>query len=104
GFRAIIAESYAEIFFGNSTTLGMPCLSASREDIESLGVAIEQAPATEVTIDLEAMTVTFGETTFPITMPESARQALTAGRWDPIQELLDSEERINAVGKTLPYV
>jgi 3-isopropylmalate/(R)-2-methylmalate dehydratase small subunit len=37
-------------------------------------------------------------------MPESARQALTAGRWDPIQELLDSEERIRAVGKTLPYV
>ena len=38
GFRAIIAESFAEIFFGNSTTLGMPCVSASREDIESLGV------------------------------------------------------------------
>ena len=44
GFRAIIAESFAEIFFGNSTTLGMPCVSASREDIESLGAAIEEDP------------------------------------------------------------
>ncbi|HAT20431.1 MAG: 3-isopropylmalate dehydratase small subunit [Roseibacillus sp.] len=104
GFRAIIAESFAEIFFGNSTTLGMPCLSASREDIDALGAVIGNAPATEVTIDLEAMEVTCGETRFAITMPGSARHALTAGRWDPIQELLDNEGQITAAGEALPYV
>ena len=104
GFRAIIAESFAEIFFGNSTTLGMPCVSASREDIESLGAAIEEDPGTEIRIDLEGMTVSYGDRNFAITMPDSARQALTAGRWDPIQELLDNEKEITSVGDGLTYV
>ncbi|MCH2063211.1 MAG: 3-isopropylmalate dehydratase small subunit [Roseibacillus sp.] len=104
GFRAIIAESFAEIFFGNSTTLGMPCVSASREDIEALGTALGEDPGTEIRIDLEAMTVSYGDHSFAVTMPDSARQALTAGRWDPIQELLDNEEQVRAVGEGLAYV
>src|SRR3954469_22068956 len=52
GFQAIIAESYAEIFFGNSTTLGMPCVTAARADIEKITAAVEKDPRTEVTIDL----------------------------------------------------
>ncbi len=104
GFRAIIAESFAEIFFGNSTTLGMPCVSASREDIESLAAAIEEDPGTGIRIDLEGMTVSYGDRNFAITMPDSARQALTAGRWDPIQELLDNEKEITSVGDGLAYV
>ena len=104
GFRAIIAESFAEIFFGNSTTLGMPCVSASREDIEALGTALGEDPGTEIRIDLETMTVSSGESSFAVTMPDSARQALTAGRWDPIQELLDNEKQVRAVGEGLAYV
>ena len=104
GFKSIIAESFAEIFFGNSTTLGMPCVSASREDIESLGAAIEEDPGTGIRIDLESMAVSYGDRDFAITMPDSARQALTAGRWDPIQELLDNEKEITSVGDGLAYV
>ena len=104
GFRAIIAESFAEIFFGNSTTLGMPCVSASRENIEALGTALDEDPGTEIRIDLEAMTVSYGDHSFDVTMPDSARQALTAGRWDPIQELLDNEKQVRAVGEGLAYV
>src|SRR3954463_14499612 len=47
GFKAIIAESYAEIFFGNSTTLGMPCVTAAREDIAKIAAAVEKDPQTE---------------------------------------------------------
>ena len=104
GFKAVIAESFAEIFFGNSTTLGMLCVSAAREDIEALGAAVEAQPDLEVTIDLESRTVSYGETSFAISLPDSARQALTTGRWDPIQELLDNEEEISKVGAELPYV
>lgn len=104
GFRAVIAESFAEIFFGNSTTLGMPCVSAKPNDIEALAAAIQVAPETEVTIDLENLTVSYNDVSFPVEMPGSARQALTSGRWDPIQELLDHSDGIKKVAESLPYV
>lgn len=105
GFTGVIAESFAEIFFGNSTTLAVPCVVASAGDIASLRQAIEADPATEVTIDVQAMRVrTSGGLGFAVTMPESAREALVSGRWDPIQELLDNEAAITAKAEELHYV
>ncbi|MCW5550232.1 MAG: isopropylmalate isomerase, partial [Opitutaceae bacterium] len=34
GFRAVVAEGYAEIFFGNATNIGLPCVSAARADLQ----------------------------------------------------------------------
>jgi len=65
GFRAIIAESFAEIFFGNSTTLGMPCVCASVEDIAALSAHISENPETEISIDLNALKVTYGDSGLP---------------------------------------
>lgn len=105
GFRAVIAESFAEIFFGNSTGLAMPCVVATAADIAQLSADIEADPTMEVTIDLEHMRVRTGTgQDFPVVMPDSAREALVSGRWDPIQELLDNEVRINAKAEELPYV
>lgn len=104
GFRGIIAESFAEIFFGNSTGIGMPCVCASAENIEALTAAIEATPKLEVHIDLENMHVTYGQISFPVTMPDSAREALLSARWDPIQELLDNSDNIEARAKALAYV
>ncbi len=104
GFRAIIAESFAEIFFGNSTTLGMPCVTASREDLAELSAYVDQNPDSEITIDLEALVLTYGEKTFKIDMPTSARAALTSGKFDPLTELLENAEAIEAVAAKLPYV
>src|SRR5438876_2530381 len=52
GFRAVIAESFAEIFFGNCTTLGIPCVVAAPADIRALADEIERVPNLEVTVDL----------------------------------------------------
>ena len=105
GFRAVIAESFAEIFYGNSTTLAMPCVMATAEDIAKLRAAIEAKPDTQITIDLETMSVrTCCDLGFPVKMPESARDALVSGRWDPIQELLDNEAAITERAKALHYV
>jgi 3-isopropylmalate/(R)-2-methylmalate dehydratase small subunit len=105
GFRAVIAESFAEIFFGNSTTLGMPCVTLSAGEIEELRAAVEADPSVGITIDLEAakVTSTAGHS-FDFSMPESARDALLAGRWDPIQELLDNGTAIDATAARLGYV
>jgi len=105
GFNGVIAESFAEIFFGNSTTLAMPCVAASGEDIAALQAAIEQDPGMEVSIDVAALRVrTSSGLDFPVTMPDSAREALLSGRWDPIQELLDNEAAIDARAAALHYV
>lgn len=105
GFNGIIAESFAEIFFGNSTTLAMPCVIAEGSDIARLRDAIESDPEIAVTIDVEAMEVRSSNgISFPVTMPESARDALVSGRWDPIQELLNNEEKIESKAKALHYV
>ncbi|MGB1873663.1 MAG: 3-isopropylmalate dehydratase small subunit [Akkermansiaceae bacterium] len=104
GFNAIIAESFAEIFFGNSTGLGMPCVCASAEDVEALGAAVNANPEVAVNIDLESMTVSYGDQSFAVTMPESAREALMSARWDPIQELLDNSPAIETRAEALPYV
>lgn len=105
GFSGIIAESFAEIFFGNSTTLAMPCVIASAGDVAALRAAIDENPGTEVTIDLRDLRVrTSGGLDFPVAMPDSAREALLSGRWDPIQELLDNEAAIDARAQALHYV
>ena len=105
GFDAVIAESFAEIFFGNSTTLAMPCVTASANDIAALRDAIEADPAVEVTVDVDALEVrTSNGMTFAVKMPDSARDALISGRWDPIQELLDNDAAVQARAKELGYV
>lgn len=105
GFNGVVAESFAEIFFGNSTTLAMPCVIASAADIAALRDAVENDSATTVTIDVDALRVrSSGGLDFAVTMPDSARDALVSGRWDPIQELLDSEAAIEAKARELYYV
>jgi 3-isopropylmalate/(R)-2-methylmalate dehydratase small subunit len=105
GFNAVIAESFAEIFYGNSTTLAMPCVMASAADIAALRAAVEAKPDTIITTDLEKMTVrTCSDLEVPVKMPESAREALVSGRWDPIQELIDNDAAINERAKALHYV
>jgi 3-isopropylmalate/(R)-2-methylmalate dehydratase small subunit len=105
GFKAVIAESFAEIFFGNSTTLAMPCVVATAEDIVALKTAVEADPTVEVTIDLDSMRVrSSAGQDFPVVMPDSARDALISGRWDPIQELLDNEKSIEDRATQLGYV
>ncbi|NJM37042.1 MAG: 3-isopropylmalate dehydratase small subunit [Akkermansiaceae bacterium] len=105
GFNGVIAESFAEIFYGNSTTLAMPCVMASESDISAIRAEVEANPATEVTIDVTALKVrTSGGLEISVTMPDSARDALISGRWDPIQELLDNEAKIEEKAAELHYI
>ena len=105
GFNGCIAESFAEIFYGNSTTLGMPCVVATAADIASLREAIEADPTIEITIDVKNLQVRSSSgLEFSVQMPDSAREALTSGRWDPIQELIDNDAAINATAEKLHYV
>ncbi len=104
GFRAVIAEGFAEIFFGNSVQLGMPCVSISREDRLALSDALEADPSIEVSIDLESREVRYGDKTIPCTMREGGRHALLSGRWDPLEDLVEALPKVEQVAERLPYL
>jgi 3-isopropylmalate/(R)-2-methylmalate dehydratase small subunit len=102
GFKAVIAGNFAEIFFGNSTTLGLPCVTAKKEDLEALTQLIKKEPSTEVQIDLENLKVSAGKLSFPVTMKASAHQGLLSGRYDAIADLLANLPKVKELAAHLP--
>ena len=104
GFRAIVAENFAEIFFGNCTTLGIPCFEAAREDIAKVAAAIEKDPAIEIVVDVAQQEIRFGSQTVKAAVRASSRDALINGRWDAIGELLDGMPAMKATASKLPYL
>ncbi len=104
GFRAVVGQSFSEIFFGNSVALGLPCVSAAPGAITSLMTAIEADPMIELTIDLEAMTVACGAGRHDIALPAAARDSFLAGTWDATALLLDRFDEVEAVARRLPYI
>ena len=101
GFKAVIAGNFAEIFFGNSTTLGLPCVSAKKEDLQALTQLISSEPSTEVGINLENLKVTAGKLSFPVTMKASAQQGLLSGRYDAIADLLTNLPKVQELAARL---
>lgn len=101
GFKAVIAGNFAEIFFGNSTTLGLPCVAAKKEDLQALTQLICSEPNTELEIDLEKLQVKAGKLTFPVTMKASAQQGLLSGRYDAIADLLANLPKVKELAARL---
>lgn len=104
GIRAVIGQSFSEIFFGNSVALGMPCPTTARESTDALLAIVEQDPTAEIAVDLEGMTVTAAGRTFDIALPAAAREAFLEGSWDATGLLLDRYDEVRAVAARLPYV
>ena len=104
GFRAIIAESFAEIFFGNSITLGMPCLVMDGRDIRALAALIDEAPQTEINIDIPGGQVSMADISFPAKLPDHAKEALVDGKWDAIADLLEGLPSVQTTAAKLPYM
>jgi 3-isopropylmalate/(R)-2-methylmalate dehydratase small subunit len=104
GIKAVVGESFAEIFFGNATTLGMPCVSVSHADVEALARVVEAKPDTPVTVDLVAGTVSAGSLIVKASMKPGARDALVKGEWDPIAQLLEGAAATQKTAANLPYL
>lgn len=101
GLKAVIAESFAEIFHGNSTTLGIPCLAMAEQDRHRLTDLIEADPEIDVVIDLERLQVTCANNVFPVTMKDSAREAFLSANYDPLDVLLEGMDSVAAVAARL---
>jgi len=104
GIRAIVGESFSEIFFGNALTLGMPCLAVGRGDAARLMDVVEADATATVRVDVGAKSVSCGGLLFAAALPESARDALLTGAWDATGLLRERPEDVDAVAARLPYL
>jgi 3-isopropylmalate/(R)-2-methylmalate dehydratase small subunit len=104
GFRAVVGESFSEIYFGNSLMIGLPCVTASPDHIEALMQRIDERPDLQLRIDLQAGTCEAGGVVYPIALPAHARDALVTGAWDTTGLLLERYGEVDAVAAKLPYV
>ena len=104
GIKAIIGESFAEIFFGNCVALGIPCITVDEQTIQALMDANEGDKSQSFSINIESKTITTGSgETFSFEMSDGVRNAFIEGRWDTTVELLENKEAIASTASNLPY-
>lgn len=111
GIRAIVGESFSDIFFGNAVLIGLPCLTAARAGLDAVMAAVERDPRHAVRVSLETLTCDVmdagQESTsmrLPVVIPAHAREAFVSGAWDTTGMLLDRFDEVRAVAARLPYV
>jgi 3-isopropylmalate/(R)-2-methylmalate dehydratase small subunit len=104
GIKAIVGESFAEIFFANATALGVPCVTVSGDDARGLAQAVEASPAAEVTVDVAALEVRAGAVVARAAMPASAREAFLSGTWDATALLTADFAVVRQAAARLPYI
>lgn len=104
GIKAIIGASFAEIFAGNCTSIGIPVFSASEQIIQDLQHQIESKPDSVIRLNLESKTIVIEGKTIPLEMNSSVRTALLAGTWNTLEELLQNESAIEETYARLTYI
>ena len=104
GIKAIVGESFAAIFAGNCTMMGVPTVTVGASQIEQLMKSVEESPRTQYTVDLESKTISYGEKKIAIDLPETYRTALTAGSWDSTALLRANLEQVRKTAAKLPYM
>jgi len=104
GIRAVVGESFSEIFLGNASVLGVPCFTADRAAVEQLQSLIERAPDTEIEARVDTCTLTAGPLRMEARLLPGARDAFLMDRWNPTAMLLDDFGAVERVAKSLPYV
>jgi 3-isopropylmalate/(R)-2-methylmalate dehydratase small subunit len=104
GIRAFVGGSFAEIFFGNCTALGLPCATLGDGDLARLMDAVEADPDQELELDLAAGTLRSRAGSFAVSIPEGIRDQLRQGTWNATAVLLDAGDAIEACAGRLPYL
>jgi 3-isopropylmalate/(R)-2-methylmalate dehydratase small subunit len=103
GYDVIIAGSYAEIFFGNSTTLGIVCVTLPDAERAELMALVKKEPKAEFVLDVEGRTLTAGGKTYNVGIKDGARKAFLDCTYDSLAQLLSGREQTAELEAALPY-
>jgi 3-isopropylmalate/(R)-2-methylmalate dehydratase small subunit len=101
GFKAVIAGSFAEIFFGNALAIGLVCVTLPEKYIKAIAQTL--SPNDIIGISLEEKVVTHRGNGYPLDIPENARSALINGTYDLLAELASNASAVAGRVNTLPY-
>jgi 3-isopropylmalate/(R)-2-methylmalate dehydratase small subunit len=104
GFNAFIGASFAEIFHGNCTAMGLPCVTLAERDLAALMDSVELDPTQQVVLDLTARSVTSRAGVMPATIRDGTRKALLEGSWNATAVLVEAGDAIERTARRLPYV
>ena len=101
GFKAVISSRFADIFRGNSLKGGLLTVILPQEAVEAIWQAIEAAPSTAITVDLDTRTVSYNEVSVPFELDDYTRWRLMEGL-DDIGLTLKHTDSIDALEAKRP--
>lgn len=104
GIHTMVGESFATIFAGNCTMMGLPTLTVAAPEIETLMQVVEESPQMRFTVDIERKTLSYGTRTMAIDLPETYRRALISGSWDSTGVLRANLDQVKKTAAKLPYM
>ena len=104
GIRALVGESFAEIFFGNCLALGLPCLQAPRAVVQELQALAKAEPTIPWELDVAGRELRQGDRRWPLTLADGPHEMLLSGRWDATGQLLSNHAQLQATAARLPYL
>ena len=104
GIKAIVAESYSEIFYGNCVSLAMPCFTAGHDTCAKLQDAIESGPTSELVVNVADATISIGEEVIQLEIQSGAQGQFLDGSWNARAGLLENLDGAREIAFKLPYV
>ncbi len=103
GIKAIIGESFAEIFYSNCVAIGIPCFTVAKQDIKPLQVRAEKGNLF-FEIDIKDSIAMEGTIRHNLGLKESSKNMFLSGEWDATSALLDNIKLIESKMDNLPYI
>lgn len=104
GIKAIIGESFAEIFAGNCEMNGMPAVVVDSENVKIIQEVLEKNPNEMLNINFEEMKITFNDVEVPFNLAESTRKNFLEGTWNTTGQLVSAIDKTRELAGRIPYV
>jgi 3-isopropylmalate/(R)-2-methylmalate dehydratase small subunit len=105
GIRAVVGESFAEIFYGNCLALGIPCFTAPHDEVLSLQAALAAIPTLELVVCLDTLRLEAADgQSWQLELQPGPRQMLLSGQWDATSQLLAHGAELDRLVGALPYL
>ena len=103
GIRAIIGESFAEIFYSNCIAIGIPCFTLPKESIQNIQKHIT-SKSLFLEIDLKNSSARSEDLNLKLEIKDSSRKMFLSGEWDATATLLENSYLVEKKFRELPYI